>query len=168
MRPESQSISMARCASRYVAPPRTGVPTPGAYCGSTKSISSERWKPVVPSQTMRMASSMTARRPRSSISRMVNAFTPDSRTCGFSSASTSRRPTIATFEACTLGAGPSSVVNSGGPIPMQQASGMPCTLPLGDVSGVFISAWASIQSSPTFCVCLRKCRVTPATVPTPS
>src|ERR1019366_1109216 len=34
MRPLSQISSMARCASRYVAPPRTGVPTPGANCGS--------------------------------------------------------------------------------------------------------------------------------------
>src|SRR5580692_9660118 len=41
MRPWSAMISMARCASRYVAPPRTGVPTPGASSGSIQSISSE-------------------------------------------------------------------------------------------------------------------------------
>src|SRR5262249_25229152 len=42
MPPESQIISIAKCASRYVAPPRTGVPTPGASRGSTKSMSSDR------------------------------------------------------------------------------------------------------------------------------
>src|SRR5580704_1832907 len=41
MRPWSAMISMARCASRYVAPPRTGVPTPGASSGSIQSMSSE-------------------------------------------------------------------------------------------------------------------------------
>ena len=37
------------------------------------------------SEARRMASSMTERRPRSSMSRMVKARTPESRTCGFSS-----------------------------------------------------------------------------------
>src|SRR5690606_8300414 len=39
--PVSAMVSMARCASRKVAPPRTGVPTPGASRGSTKSRSSD-------------------------------------------------------------------------------------------------------------------------------
>src|SRR4029077_3382185 len=78
---ESQIISNAKCASRYVAPPRTGVPTPGASTGSQKSMSSDRWSPAVPSVAMAMASSMTVRRPRSSISRMVKARMPESRTC---------------------------------------------------------------------------------------
>ena len=34
---------------------------------------------------------------------------------------------------------------------MIEASGMPCTLPLGEDSGVFISVCASIQSKPIFC-----------------
>ena len=33
---------------------------------------------------------------------------------------------------------------------MQHASGMPCTLPLGELSGVFMSACASIQIRPIF------------------
>ena len=43
-------------------------------------MSSERWNPAVPSVAMRIASSMTVRRPRSSMSRMVKARTPESRT----------------------------------------------------------------------------------------
>ena len=31
---------------------------------------------------------------------------------------------------------------------MMAPSGMPCTLPLGEVSGVLMSLWASIQISP--------------------
>ena len=38
-RPLSRSISIARCASRKVAPPGTVVPTPGAIVGSRKSTS---------------------------------------------------------------------------------------------------------------------------------
>ena len=41
-------------------------------------------------------------------------------------------------------------VSSSGPWPMQHASGMPCTLPLGLLSGVFMSVCASIQIKPSF------------------
>ena len=34
---------------------------------------------------------------------------------------------------------------------MMAASGMPCTLPVGEVSGVLMSACASIQIKPIFC-----------------
>ena len=40
------------------------------------------------------------------------------------------------------------------------------SLPLGLVSGVFISACASIQMSPSACFRFRKCRDIPETVPT--
>ena len=40
-------------------------------------------------------------------------------------------------------------VSSRGPIPMQQARGIPWTLPLGLVAGVFMSACASIQIRPS-------------------
>ena len=50
-------------------------------------------------------------------------------------------------------------------MPMQQASGMPWMLPLGLVSGVFMSAWASIQIRPTDCFFLRKVRERPAMEP---
>ncbi len=39
---------------------------------------------------------------------------------------------------------------------MHTANGMPCTFPLGDVSGVFMSAWASIQMTPSFRSCRAK------------
>ena len=48
----------------------------------------------------------------------------------------------------------------------KHASGMPWTLPLGLLSGVFISACASIQIRPTFSPRMRKKRETPPTVPT--
>ncbi len=41
--PDSARSSHARCASRYVRPPFTGVPTPGAISGSSASRSSETW-----------------------------------------------------------------------------------------------------------------------------
>jgi len=39
-------------------------------------------------------------------------------------------------------------------------------LPLGEVPGVFMSEWASIQMTPTFCFFFLKCRAMPLTVPT--
>ena len=51
-------------------------------------------------------------------------------------------------------------------MPTQQASGMPCTLPLGLLAGVFMSACASIQIMPSFSPRARKYCETPATVPT--
>ena len=112
-----------------------------------------------------MASSITARSPRSSISRMVNARTPDSRTCGRSVASTSRRPTITVLCGATLGRKPNRSASGSGPMPSRQASGMPWILPLGLESGVFISACASSQIRPTRWPRSRKCRDTPLTVP---
>ena len=41
--PDSATSSIARCASRYESPPRTGVPTPGATSGSTTSRSRLTW-----------------------------------------------------------------------------------------------------------------------------
>ena len=41
--PDSARSSHARCASRYVSPPFTGVPTPGAISGSSASRSIETW-----------------------------------------------------------------------------------------------------------------------------
>ena len=43
-----------------------------------------------------------------------------------------------------------------GPTPMQHASGIPCTLPLGLVSGVFMSVCASIQIMPELFASLAK------------
>ena len=43
---------------------------------------------------------------------------------------------------------------------------MPCMLPLGLLSGVFMSACASSQIMPTFSLRVRKWLETPLTVPT--
>src|SRR6266478_8195654 len=139
MRPWSAMISMARCASRYVAPPRTGVPTPGASSGSIQSMSSEMWYPAVPRPARRRASSITVRMPRSSMSRMVKTPMPARRTFSFSMASMSRTPTSTQFSGFTFGEKSRIFASSLGPNPTSAASGMPWTLPLGDVSGVLMS-----------------------------
>ena len=61
-------------------------------------------------------------------------------------------PTSATFAGSTLGAEAEHPRQRSGPTPTQQASGIPCTLPLGLDCGVFISACASIQSKPIFAI----------------
>ena len=54
-----------------------------------------------------------------------------------------------------LGAKPKMFVSGSGPSPRSAASGMPCTLPEGEVSGVLMSECASIQTRPIFCSCRR-------------
>ena len=46
--------------------------------------------------------------------------------------------------------------SSAGSCPSSAASGMPCTLPLVVVSGVFMSPWASTQISPSGCDAVRR------------
>src|SRR6185437_3334895 len=74
-------------------------------------------------------------------------------------------PTMTQFSGSTLGENPKISANSGGPNPMMAAKGMPWTLPLGEVEGVLMSLWASIQTSPIFCSWRRWNSATPATVP---
>ena len=50
--PDSARCSHARCASRYVSPPFTGVPTPGAISGSSASRSSETWTKPAPDDSV--------------------------------------------------------------------------------------------------------------------
>ena len=79
----------------------------------------------VASSTEEMASSITERIPRSSISRIVYARTPRSLTLRRSVSSTSRRPMSAMRSGSTLGLKPSKSLSASGPAPAQQASGMP-------------------------------------------
>ena len=111
---------------------------------------------------IRIASSITARRPRSSMSRMVKARTPDFRTCGVPA-----RPRRGCRPARHC-AGPPSArsrrCGSARPGPVRRSRPAACRARCrwGWSRGVFMSAWASIQmqarSSLPF---LRKCCATP-------
>ena len=83
------------------------TPTRSADAGRSRDRSNRcrarRDSPAVPLPAMRSASSMTARMPRSSMSRMVKTSTPDLRMYSFSKLSTSRIPTSTQFSGCTLG-----------------------------------------------------------------
>ena len=61
----------------------------------------------------------------------------------------SRTPTRTQFCGFTLGEKSKMFASSEGHNPISAARGMPCTLPLGDESGVLMSVWASIQIRPT-------------------
>ena len=67
----------------------------------------------------------------------------------------SRTPISTAFSGCTFGANPRIFASGSGSSPSSAAKGMPCTLPLGELSGVFMSACASIQISPIFWFCFR-------------
>ena len=67
----------------------------------------------------------------------------------------SRTPISTVFSGGTFGEQPKILLNGSGPSPSSAASGMPCTLPLGEVSGVLMSEWASIQIRPIFWFCCR-------------
>ena len=103
-----------------------------------------------------MASSITARRPRSSISRMVKARTPDSRTWAFSTdprraarrARHSRAPPWADSRPCR--------VSSGGPSPSSTPAACRARCRWDWYSGVFMSAWASSQIRPIFSAALAE------------
>ena len=59
--------------------------------------------------------------------------------------------------------GPNTPARPGSP--QSAASGMPCRLPDGDVSGVLKSAWASSHSTKSGRPCARQWRATPSTEP---
>src|SRR5260370_13263689 len=65
--PESCIISMTRCASRYVAPPGTVVPTPGARWGSRKSTSKLTCSTPFRACTLSMPRRISTPTPNSSI-----------------------------------------------------------------------------------------------------
>ena len=93
------------------------------------------------------------------MSLIVNTFTLRSPTSSRSAGSSCRTPTSAARS--SDGIGHASLRNASPATPSAAASGIPCTLPLGDVSGVFRSPCASIQSAPPApCTC-----AIPPTVP---
>jgi len=97
---------------------------------------------------------------------MVKAPIPDSRMFSFSAGSTSRRPTTAARAPSTIGpSSPARETRLFSPMPRATARGMPWMFPLGEVSGVFMSPWASNQMRPMRSSCFRKWRDTPAMVP---
>ena len=69
--------------------------------------------------------------------------------------STSRMPTSTQLSGFTLGLNPKMLVSGESNSPMIAPSGMPCTLPLGELSGVLMSLCASIQIRPIFWFCRR-------------
>jgi hypothetical protein len=123
------------------------------------------WIPAVPALARAIASSITERIPRSSMSRIVKAPMPEALTLARSSASTSRIPTRAAREPSTIGEKPARFTSEGAPRPRTAARGMPWMFPVGLVSAVFASAWASNQTSPSFCRRAWKWRASPAIVP---
>src|SRR5215210_5242100 len=145
--PDSLMSSMTRCASRYVRPPRTGVPTPGATSGSTTSRSNERWTRSRCDRSFN-ARLTTRAAPWASTSFIVYTWTPASARSFLSSKSTERSPTTTTSSGRTLAPSPPMPTSSGRPRPARTASGMPWMLPDGEVAGVLKSACASSHSNP--------------------
>ena len=79
------------------------------------------------------------------MSLMVKTFTPECRSRRRSSSSSDRTPTSTVWSSRSDGVGQLSDTKAGPAHPSAAASGMPCTLPVGLVSGVLASAWASTQ-----------------------
>ena len=88
MPPQSQIISIARCASRYVMPPAPACPRRALPAGRPSPYRTRNESRPCPSLAIAIASSITERRPRSSMSRIVKACTPDCCTCLRSCSST--------------------------------------------------------------------------------
>ena len=152
---------MARWASRYVKPPRTGVPTPGASLGSRASMSRLRWMPSLCWPAMASAWRITSEIPRWSISDMVKTCTAWVWSRSFSDWSMSRAPTITMFCGEILGDHSPMWVKRVSPIPADAARIMPCIFPEGVVWSILKSPCASIQTTPTFLCTLA----TPLTEP---
>ena len=115
--PVSASVSISRCASRKVSPPRTGVPTPGASSGSRASISRLTCR-----RGSCAASPAPARAARHAHPRQSRAWSaPACRTrapLSRSAASSSRMPN-STSARRQLRAGRPMRVSSGAPLPQQ-------------------------------------------------
>jgi len=79
---------------------------------------------------------------------MVNTCTRESRTATFSRSSRFLTPMMTVCAAFTFGPMPPKCASSDGSGPSSAASGMPCTLPLNEVAGVFMSPCASIHNKP--------------------
>ena len=102
-----------------------------------------------PPDASRIASSTIVSMPRRSTSYIVYTCTPSPRRRAFSPSSTLRTPIRTVRASVSIGMGHASLRNRGSGLrPSAIASGMPCTFPVGEVSGVFISVWASNQITP--------------------
>ena len=73
------------------------------------------WMPAVPAVARWIASSITVRIPRSSMSRIVKAPMPDAFTVARSAGSTSRSPTTEARAASTIGASPARLTSRASP-----------------------------------------------------
>ena len=104
--------------------------------------------PAVPAPASSTACSTILAMPCRSMSFIVKTCTPESRTAIFSRSSRLRMPTSTVCCGSTLGAKPPIRASSAGSWPSSAASGMPWTLPLNEVAGVFMSPCASSQISP--------------------
>ena len=98
---------------------------------------------------------------------IVYTCTPELRTRSFSRSSRLRTPINAVCCGSTVGEKPPIDESSAGSGPSSAASGMPCTLPLGVLAGVFMSPCASIHSSPSGLPAARACAADAATDPAP-
>ena len=78
----------------------------------------------------------------------------------FSLASTLRSPTWQKAEAGSAGTQSDSAAKAAGPSPQRLATGMPCRLPLGELSGVLQSECASSHSTRRCLPVARQCRAT--------
>ena len=80
---------------------------------------------------------------------IVKTWTRDSRTSSFSRSSRLRMPMSTVCSGSTFGLKPPMRESSAGSGPSSAASGMPCTLPLVELAGVFMSPCASTQIEPS-------------------
>ncbi len=87
---------------------------------------------------------------------MVNTATPSDASRARSPESTLRMPTSAVCSSRIIGSGQAELSNRGSPAsPSATASGMPCTLPLGEVVGELMSVCASSHTTPPGMPCTR-------------
>src|SRR5215203_4360064 len=112
-------------------------------------MSNETCRPSVPRPASWIACSATAAIPARSMSFIVKTCTRDSRTRSFSLASRFRTPMSTVCSGLTFGEKPPMHDSSVGSGPRSAASGIPWTLPLVLLDGVFMSPCASTQMRPS-------------------
>jgi len=121
--------------------------------------------PPVPAPAIPSACSTTAAIPDRSMSFIVKTRTPDSRIDSFSRSSRLRIPMSTVRSGVTFGEKPPIFASSAGSGPSSDASGIPCTLPLFVLAGVFMSPCASTQMSPSGLFSRRRKSAVAATDP---
>ena len=159
--PLSHTVSMARCASRYVMPPRTGVPTPGASYGIDRvhiegKMKSRGARGGVADRFLHHAAQAAfvdiAHGEAMHAGARARSAARFRRRCA---ARRSRRsPGRPSARSRRYASAPAAPGRSG----RRAACRARCRW--GSISGVFISACASIQIRPSFLVLLAKMRAT--------